>query len=127
TTPSGVRVEVKSSAYLQSWNQRRVSEIVFTGLTGRSWSAETNLQGEERELRADVYVFAIQTCREPGQYDALDLSYWDFRVLGATALREYRRRSITKRLLDRIAPTALRLDELAEAIERAFRDDQQDK
>lgn len=125
TTPSGIRVEVKSSAYLQSWNQRRVSEIVFTGLTGRSWSAETSLYGEERELRADVYVFAIHTCREPDEYEALDLSRWDFRVLGAGALRKYGYRSITKRRLDQIAPTSFRLDELAEAIERAFSDDQQ--
>lgn len=26
TTPSGIRVEVKSSAYLQSWRQRRLSQ-----------------------------------------------------------------------------------------------------
>lgn len=120
TTPSGVRVEVKSSAYLQSWNQRQVSKIVFSGLTGRSLVGSTAEYGEERELRADVYVFAIHTCREPDQYDALDLNDWEFRVLGAAALRVYGQRSITKRLLDRIAPTSLRLDELAEAIELAF-------
>jgi hypothetical protein len=124
TTPSGIRVEVKSSAYLQSWNQRRVSNIVFTGLTGRSWLAETNLLSDERELRADVYVFAIHTCREPEQYDALDMKYWEFRVLGARTLREYGYRSITKRLLDRIAPNGSRLHELAEAIEHAFGEDQ---
>lgn len=125
TTPSGIRVEVKSSAYLQSWNQRRVSNIAFTGLTGRSWSAETNVLSEERELRADVYVFAIHTCREPDQYDALELRYWEFRVLGASALREYGYRSITKSLLDQIAPNGFRLDELTEAIEHVFEGDQQ--
>src|SRR4051812_26608404 len=31
TTPTGIRVEVKSSAYLQSWSQRRVSAIAFSG------------------------------------------------------------------------------------------------
>jgi hypothetical protein len=125
TTPTGIRVEVKSSAYLQSWNQRRVSSIVFTGLTGSSWSDETANYGGVRELRADVYVFAIHTCQEPDQYDALDLSHWDFRVLGVSALREYGHRSITKRLLDRIAPDSLRLDELAKAIEQTFEEDRQ--
>ena len=47
TTATGIKVEVKSSAYLQSWNQRKLSSIMFSGLTGREWSAETN------ELAAD--------------------------------------------------------------------------
>ena len=29
-SPSGVRIEVKSSAYMQAWDQRRPSKIVFT-------------------------------------------------------------------------------------------------
>jgi hypothetical protein len=119
-TPSGIRVEVKSSAYLQSWNQRRVSNLKFSGLTGRSWSADTNLTSEEREFRADVYVFAIHTCREPNQYDALNIRHWEFRVVGATVLRKRGYRSITMRLLDGIAPTRFTLDELAETVERDF-------
>ncbi len=124
TTPSGIRIEVKSAAYLQSWKQRRVSKIVFTGLTGRTWSDESASLGAARELRADVYVFAIHTCREPEQYDALDLSLWEFRVLGVNALRKHSYRSITKRSLDSIAPSGLRLDELAQEIERTFSEDQ---
>jgi hypothetical protein len=119
TTPSGVRVEVKSSAYLQSWNQRRISNIVFAGLTGRVWSPDTNEFSTERDHRADVYVFAIHTCQTPDEYDPLDLDYWDFRVLAVAALRDYGNRSITKRLLDQLAPTSLPLDALADAIERA--------
>src|ERR1017187_7036003 len=57
TTASGVKVEVKSSAYLQSWNQRKLSSIVFSGLTGRAWSDDRNEREAERSLRADVYVF----------------------------------------------------------------------
>jgi hypothetical protein len=120
TTPSGIRVEVKSSGYLQSWKQRRVSAIGFSGLTGLPWSDETALYGDKRELRADVYVFAIHMCRQPDQYDALDLSCWDFRVLGVAALRDHGHRSLTKRLLDQLAPTSFRLDELVGAIEDAF-------
>lgn len=36
--PSGARIEVRSSAYLQVWDQRRPSRIVFSGLTGRTRS-----------------------------------------------------------------------------------------
>ncbi|MGO9322080.1 MAG: hypothetical protein ACLQBY_14935 [Solirubrobacteraceae bacterium] len=55
TTVTGIKVEVKSSAYLQSWNQRKLSSIVFTGVTGRAWSADTNELAAERSLRAEVY------------------------------------------------------------------------
>ena len=122
TTRSGVRVEVKSSGYLQSWKQARISAIQFAGLTGIAWSEETASYSGERAFRADVYVFAIHTCREPEQYDALDLSCWDFRVLGAQALRRAVQgsRSVTMRVLEQHAPTSLRLDELAEAVEREY-------
>jgi hypothetical protein len=113
---------VKSSAYLQSWNQRRVSAIIFSGLTGRSWSNESAGYSHERELRADVYVFAIHTCRQPDEYDPLNLRYWQLRVAGAAALREHGARSITMRILDQIAPIGYRLDEIADAIERVYRD-----
>jgi hypothetical protein len=58
--PSGARIEVKSSAYLQVWDQRPPSRIVFSGLTGRTWSP----QGGESSVatyNADVYVFCVQT------------------------------------------------------------------
>ncbi len=97
---------------------------MFTGLTGRPWSDESASLGAEREFRADFYVFAIHTCREPEQYDALDLSRWEFRVLGASVLRKHSYRSITKGSLDSIAPRGLRLDELAQEIERTFSEDQ---
>src|SRR5918911_5022810 len=55
TTPSGTKVEVKSSAYLQSWRQKQLSRITFSGLTGRAWSYDTNIFDTEPTLRADVY------------------------------------------------------------------------
>jgi hypothetical protein len=117
TTRHGTKVEVKSSAYLQSWRQRQVSSIVFTGLTGREWSAETNELAAERSLRAEVYCFAIHTCREPEQYDPLRLDHWEFRLMSANSLAEHQVRSVSLGFLDRHAPTSYRLDELAHAIE----------
>jgi hypothetical protein len=63
----GVEIEVKSSAYLQSWSQRRLSQIKFTGLRGRSWGDITTGLAAERNYKADVYVFAVHTTQ---QHDA---------------------------------------------------------
>jgi len=119
TTATGIKVEVKSSAYLQSWNQRKLSAITFSGLTGREWSAQTNELAADRTLRADVYVFAVHTCREPDQYDPLKIDDWEFRVMSATQLAEHGYRSVTLAFLDRHAPTAFSLNDLAAAVERA--------
>lgn len=120
TTPSGVRVEVKSSAYLQSWRQRELSKITFTGLTGRAYSYESNEMAEERSLRADVYVFALHSCQEPDQYDALDTSAWHFYVVPVQVLRDNgSRRSVSKAFLDRLGVPHVSYDALAKAVEAA--------
>lgn len=79
-TPDGVKVEVKASAYLQVWDQRAPSRIVFSGLRGKTWSPQ---QGEalEATYNADVYVFPVHTALRHDQYDALDVRQWEFYVL----------------------------------------------
>ncbi len=34
--------------------------------------------GAEPEVRADVFVFSVQTCKDPQRYDVLDLSQSEF-------------------------------------------------
>ena len=80
STPSGARVEVKASAYWQSWAQRGPSKPIFSGLTARAWR-EDGSYSESREVRADVFVFALQACRDRAGYDPLDVGQWEFRVL----------------------------------------------
>jgi hypothetical protein len=87
---SGIRIEVKSSAYLQSWRQRTLSKIVFSGLTARGWDDLTGEFTLEREVRADVFVFAIQTADKSDQYDMLDVGQWIFHVVPARAVNMVR-------------------------------------
>src|SRR3954469_13276 len=57
-TPDGITVEVKSGAYLQAWEQSRLSTVTFTGLNGRTWSPSSGYS-LEASYNADVYVFAV--------------------------------------------------------------------
>jgi hypothetical protein len=91
--PDGTRIEVKSSAYLQSWAQRKLSNIRFTGLTGLAWDDKEGW-GTERQVRADVFVFAVHTCRVPSEYAPLDVDQWEFYVAKAEAVRDYGARSV---------------------------------
>lgn len=85
--PDGTRIEVKSSAYLQSWPQRRYSTLTFGRLAARSWEPETDTYSEAPEVRADVFVFAVHTCRDPDAYDMLDVSQWEFWTVPADRVR----------------------------------------
>lgn len=119
TTPSGIRIEVKASGYLQSWHQRRHSKLNFGRLMALSWDDVSGAYGTEAEVRADVYVFAIQTCRDPDAYDVLNLNQWEFRVVSADVVRSSPVKSVGMAFLERHAPQSLQWHELAAAIEAA--------
>lgn len=60
-TPGGVSIEVKSSAYLQSWNNPKPSTIVFDIAPRTWWDAATNTYamlnawfGEQKSVRLVV-------------------------------------------------------------------------
>jgi hypothetical protein len=93
-TPTGLKVEVKSTGRLQVWAQGKPSAIRFSGLTGRVWDEATATYPGERIIRADVFVFAIQTCIDPDAYDALDLKQWEFYAAPAQAVRTVNARSV---------------------------------
>lgn len=51
--------------------------------------------GAEPEVRADVFVSSVQTCKEPRRYDALDISQWEFYVVSAERVRECAYKSVS--------------------------------
>ncbi len=58
-----------------------------TSGAGRSATCgQTPPVSAERNVRADVFVFAVHTEREPDAYNALDLSKWEFYVVGSDAV-----------------------------------------
>ena len=117
-TPDGTTVEVKSAAYLQSWPQRKLSRITFSGLTGQRWHPESGYSGE-REVRADVFVFAAHTCRDPDSYDMLALDQWEFWVAPASVIAQAGVRSVGLTFLCRRAVGPLTWPLLAGAVAEA--------
>jgi hypothetical protein len=114
-TPDGIRIEVKASAYWQSWPQRGPSKIVFSGLTARSWE-EDGSYSAERQIRANVFVFAVQACADPTKYDPLDVGQWEFYVLPASAVAETGARSLSLASFARYEAEPIAWRDLAEAV-----------
>jgi hypothetical protein len=83
---SSIRIEVKSSAYLQAWEQRTLSRIQFTGLRGTRYHPRHGDDPAGRQLNAHVYVFCVQTAREHDSYEPLNVGQWQFYVAGKNQL-----------------------------------------
>ena len=101
-TPEGVRIEVKCSAYVQTWSQPRGhSRIVFTGLRGRTWTPETGYS-DSQTFNADVYVFCVQTERDASRWNALDLGQWRFWILPKSVLEDLGQKSLSLSKLSKL-------------------------
>lgn len=89
----GRRIEVKSSAYLQSWfaeNQpEKRSKIIFSISPALEWSDnECKYRDDSYERHSDVYVFCHYTCTDRAPENPLNLDYWDFYVLATAAINQ---------------------------------------
>jgi hypothetical protein len=119
--PDGTRIEVKSSAYIQSWRQDRFSQIVFTCPKTLGWDRETNQQSGDARRQADVYVFALLDHKDQATLDPLDVSQWKFFVLPTASLdsRQRSQHSITLPSLLALCGRSVGYSELRRAIEDA--------
>ena len=98
-TPSGIKVQVKSSSYLQAWYQERPSNISFGIRKTLKWLPESNeLAGPSRRY-SDVYVFCLITQLDKQLLNPLDLAQWEFFIAKTSYINTIfgERKSITLR------------------------------
>lgn len=117
-SPRGLRIEVKSASYLQTWTQRRESSIKFDIRPTLAWDADTNAFESERRRQADLYVFALLAHRFKPTLDPLDVSQWEFFLVEAKVLdaKFGARKSASLSSLAKLGPTCCSYGELAAAI-----------
>ena len=72
----GVKVEVKSAAYVQTWEQTRLSKIMFGIRPAKGWDARTNISATSAQRSADVYVFCLLEGEDREHIDPLDVEQW---------------------------------------------------
>ena len=118
-SPLGLRIEVKSSAYWQSWKLRNEDgtlkpapeierwrptpdkTITFGGLRARD---AVDRSQEAVGYKADLYIFCFQRETDPARWDALDLEQWEFYVLSRAALASAGVSSLSLRRLRQLCP-----------------------
>lgn len=118
--PDGTKIEVKSSAYLQVWEQRRLSRITFSGLRG---SIPVGLRAgtPSERYKADVYVFCLQTAQTHEAYNPLDVRQWEFYVLSRAVVATTERKSLGLATVQRLSNGSVAFPGLATAIGEATR------
>lgn len=88
-TEDGIKIEIKSSAYLQTWKQTQYSKIIFGISPTKYWDEETHKYSSEKVRRSDFYVFCLLTCKDPQKVNPLELSQWDFYVVKTSDIDIY--------------------------------------
>jgi len=85
-----LKIEVKSSAYCQSWFQKKPSAILFSIRKAIFWNSETAAYEGEAIRSADVYVFCVYAEQDKTKGNVLYVSTWDFYVVATETLnREF--------------------------------------
>lgn len=74
--PTGLRIEVKCGACLQSWQQKGLSAIRFEIAPRKAWNARTNECAETARRYAQVYVFCVFATLDKSSANPLDLEQW---------------------------------------------------
>jgi len=87
-TARGLKIEVKSSAYVQAWTQKRLCTPTFGIAPAKGWDPDTNVYSEKRR-HAHVYVFCLLHHTDQQTIDPLDLDQWTFYVLPTRMLDEH--------------------------------------
>ena len=120
-TPDGIKVEVKTSGYIQTWYQTKVSEPTFDIASKLAWDAGCNSWTDEKKRWADVYVFCLHHHKVQSNVNPLDMSQWTFYVLSTTVLdREIpEQESIRIGSLRRLGAQAVQFEGICDAIRNA--------
>ena len=105
---------MKSGAYLQAWEQPRLSAITFGGLRARVPAGES--YSVEATYNADGYVFAVLTAIEHARYDALDPDQWSFWVLPRQVVAATGQRSLGLARVKALAGPPVSYADLADRI-----------
>lgn len=85
----GYFIEVKSSAYVQSWEQSKASTPMFGIAPKRSWTGKGNEYEKELRRFAQYYIFCLLNEKDRDKVDPLNVNQWEFYILSTEVLNQH--------------------------------------
>lgn len=83
-----IKIEIKSAAYVQSWEQEKPSAIGFDIKPTRDWNFEENKREDKYQRQSDVYVFCHLKHQDRATINPADITQWDFYIAPTALLNE---------------------------------------
>lgn len=83
-----IKIEIKSAAYVQSWEQNKHSLIGFDIKPTKFLNLENNHYEDEYKRQSDVYVFCHLKHKDKETINPEDVTQWDFFIAPTAALNE---------------------------------------
>ena len=125
-SPDGIRIEVKTSGYIQTWQQQTLSTPRFGIGKSYAWNNETGTFSPAPQRSAEVYVFCLHHHKDQDTINPLDLSQWTFYILPTATLDRMAgdQKGIGIGGLERIAAQRVSYDGLCQAIRTAYNEGQ---
>jgi len=120
----GKKIEVKSSAYIQGWDQNELSVPSF-GIAGQGiWDETANDWRSERKRASDCYVFCLYAEKKDRNVaNVLNMNKWDFYVVPTRQIDETFGAQKTVRLSGiESLTTAVKIEHLKEHVESVLRE-----
>jgi len=117
-TENGIKIEVKSSAYIQSWKQNNFSKVSFDIAPKRAWDSETNDFSSKILRHSDYYVFCLLHHKDQDSIDPMNLDQWTFYVLNTQILNDYKgaQKTISLNSLLKLNPVECAFGEIKSSI-----------
>lgn len=115
----GIRIEVKSSAYIQTWGQKELSSISFGISPSLGWEASDNSYEKIRKRQSDIYVFCLLDCKDQDIIQPTEVTQWVFYVLPTRSLDDNKTMSKTISLsaLKKLPVKECRFDDLKHIVD----------
>ncbi|MDR2597449.1 MAG: hypothetical protein LBC76_09055 [Treponema sp.] len=120
-TKEGIKIEVKSSAYLQTWLQKDNSKILFSIKQSCCWNSETNKMSKTKTRPSDVYVFCLLNHKEKSTVNPLKLEQWSFYIVSTKKINKIfgNKSSMRLKTLEEITES-VNFDKLQERIKEEY-------
>lgn len=88
-TDEGIKVEVKTSGYIQGWKQKKPTTPTFDIAKKYGWVGETNEWDNIKDRQADVYVFCLHHEKDIAkECNPLVTENWTFYVVPTSLINE---------------------------------------
>jgi hypothetical protein len=116
-TPQGIKVEVKSASFIQSWEQKKISTAIFSAKQTKYWNSQLNSFDTTIKFQADIYVCCLLKHLDRSTIDPLNLDQWEFYILSARDMYNFNKRivALTLKSLKKIT-TAVGYDKIRSSV-----------